>query len=270
MLGYFIGSQYVTARGTTFISLDQSAGVCSEVPLSITGVHSLDSSGYWIGNTLYNPSSAFYSFDMSNFLKNTAAFRTIIADQKAIFALVGMVGKANNLAVNLLYWATWAQIVNDGNSTQRWQLTGDAKVMFDRQNYLGAMGNSKADCSASSLVTYNAATGKFLMVYSKSLFSGTGSCNNILTPNALGYDSASNGDILTMRWDGVSLVVATAVNKEVSSTFVLISLNSHFSAYLFALLYSISFHFVFLYSIIIKTNQSDCAVYQLGRGYQRC
>ena len=260
LLGYFIGSQYVSTRATTFISLDQSAGECSEVPLSVTGVHSLDSSGHWIGNTLYNPSTAFYSFDMSNFLKNTAAYRTIIADQKAIFAMVGMVGKANNLAVNLLYWATWAQIVNDGNSTQRWQLTGDAKVMFDRQNYLGAMGNSKADCSASSLVTYNAATGKFLMVYSKSLFSGTGSCNNILTPNALGYDSASNGDILTMRWDGVSLVVATAVNKEVS-TFVLLF---HF------FVYSTPFHFVLLYRTIIKTNQSDRAVYQLGRGYKWC
>ena len=219
LLGYFIGTQYVIARATTFISLDQSAGECSEVPLSTTGVHSLDSSGHWIGNSLYNPSLAYYSFDMSNFLKNTVGYKSIIADQKAIFATIGSIGKTNNLAINLLYWVTWSNVVNDGNSTQRWQFTGDAKVMFDRQNYLGAMGNSKADCSASSLVSYNAATGKFLMTYSESSFSKTGSCNHITTPKFLGYESAANGDILTIKWDGVSLIVATAVNKGVSLTY---------------------------------------------------
>ena len=223
MLGYFIGSQYVIARATTFISLDQSAGDCSEVPLSITGVHSLDSSGHWIGNTLYNPSSAYYSFDMSNFLKNTASYKSIIADQKAIFATIGSISKANNLAINLLYWVTWSKIINDGNATQRWELTGDAKVMFDRQNYLGAMGNSKADCIASSLVSYNAATGKFLMTYSEASFSTIGSCNHIITPKLLGYEPAANGDILTMKWDGVSLIMAAAVNKGVSLTYVLLS-----------------------------------------------
>lgn len=216
LLGYFIASQYITSRETTFISLDRSAGVCEEVPLSVTGTYSVDSNGHWIGNSLYNPSDAYYSFEMSNFIKKVAQYESIISDQKVSFAALGAVGKLNDLATNLLYWVGWSQIVNDGNSTQRWQLTGDARVLFDRQNYLGAMGNSMADCIAPSLVTYNAATGKFLMTYSKTAFVTTGSCNNIVTPAMLSYDAAANGDTLTMKWDGTSLIIARAVNEGVS------------------------------------------------------
>lgn len=209
-------------RATSFISLSESAGDCAEVPLSITSVYSLDRSGHWLGNSLYNPSSAYYTFDMSNFLKNTADYKTIIAAQKDLFYQLSTIAKTNEIANNLLYWVTWSQVVNDGNSTQKWTFTGDAKVLLDRMNYVGAMGSYGGDCVAESTVTYNAATGKFLMSYSHSTYVSTSSCNSIVAPTTVGYEAAANGDTFTMRWDGVSLVTAKSVNAGVC-----ISSSSH-------------------------------------------
>ena len=175
----------------------------------------MDTSGHWLGNSLYNPSNAYYTFDMSNFLKNTLQYEAIIAQQKVAFASLTPYGKANELGNNLLYWVGWSQVVNDGNMTQKWHFTGDTKVLLDRQNYVGAMGNSAADCVAESSVTYNAATGKYLMSYAYSTYTATNSCNSIVAPVTLGYEAAANGDTFTMRWDGVSLITAKAVNAAV-------------------------------------------------------
>lgn len=213
---YFITTQYISTRATTFISLDVTAGDCKEVPLSVTGVYTMDVNGNWLGSTLYNPSAAYYSFSMSNFLKTSLQYEDIINYQKSVFASMGKIGIVNELADNLLYWTSWSQVVDDNNAKQRWQMSGDAKVVFDRQNYLGAMGNQLADCIVQSSVAYNAATGKFVMTYSHKEFLSSGSCFEIISPESIGYDSTANGDTLTMEWDGVALVTAQSVNKQVS------------------------------------------------------
>ena len=218
---YFITTQYISARATTFISLDLTAGECREVPLAVTGDYTIDVDGNWLGSTLFNPSAAYYSFSMSNFLKTTLQYEDIISVQKSIFASIGKIGTTNELADNLLYWTAWAQVVDDNNAQQRWQMSGDAKVVFDRQNYLGAMGNELADCIAQSTISYNAATGKFVMTYSHKNFLSAGSCFNIISPESIGYDSTANGDTMSMQWDGVALVMAQSVNKKVSSLSVM-------------------------------------------------
>ena len=92
LFGYFIISEYIAARATSFISLDAQAGICREVPAAVTGLYSLDTNGHWSGDELYDPSSAIYSFRMNDFLKSTEEYRTYISEQKLIlnFPVLGL------------------------------------------------------------------------------------------------------------------------------------------------------------------------------------
>jgi hypothetical protein len=89
LFAYFIVSQYISTLNTTFISLDSTAGTCVEVPASITGSYLLDINGRWLGNSLYNPSSAYYKFEVYNFEQKTAAYQEVIAQQKVAFSALG-------------------------------------------------------------------------------------------------------------------------------------------------------------------------------------
>jgi hypothetical protein len=226
---FFIVSQYVSISETTFISLDAGAGVCDEVPLSVTGSYSLDLNGRWLGNSLYNPSSAYYEFTMFNFVEETAAYKILIGQQKVAFSTIGEVGVKQDLAENILYWASWAQVISDANTTSRWQFTGDTRVILDRPNYLGAMGNKISDCPIRSTVAYNAATGKFVLSYSYSLFASKIECYAISNAEVFGYDSTANGDNLSIRWDGTSLILAAAVNKDIVAYSNLLKVESGYS-----------------------------------------
>ena len=217
LFAYFIGSQFATTRSTSFISLDRKAGECDEVPISVTGSFNLDSNGFWSGDSQYNPNAAMYSFDAHNFQKDTKGYHSVIDQQRLSFANLGRVGKLHNIAYNLLYWVGWSEITTTGNSTQRWQLTGDAKVVLDRQYILGSLSNKKSDCSATATVVYSPGTGKYVMTYQSTNFKASPECGNVTQLIQPPYANLKgNTDVIDLKWDGVSHLVAAAVNEGVS------------------------------------------------------
>lgn len=214
---YFVITQFITLRATTFISLDKEAGHCLEVPVKITGVYSFDTNGYWSGHPLYNPSLAIYSLRMNNVLMTTAEYRLSILDIKAKLKIAGQKVSNLDLAQALLYWMSWSADVSNGSSSYRWQLTGDTRVIFDTSTHNGYLSNVEIDCGVKSVTTYNPTTGKFKISFPIIDYEITAKCRGISTVEDLGYDQFSYADTLDIKWDAVSHATAAAINEGVST-----------------------------------------------------
>jgi hypothetical protein len=224
ILGYFIGSQYVTTSNTTFISLEKNAGICVDVPVAVTNIYTLDENGYWSGKSDYNPSTGMYTLIMSSFNHSLSEYNDFMAGMRQTVAYeLASKSVKQDLSQNLLDWMAWAKFVDEGTNTQRWQLTGDPKIVNNRNNYVGTLSNDETECHRKSSVTYDLATGRFKLTFSYSEYNQERSCYTILKPDDIGYDAMANGDDLSLNWDGVSLILARAVNKGVSG----VSYSSH-------------------------------------------
>ena len=220
LYGYFIGSTYVTTANTEFISLDISAGLCKTVPVAITNTFILDSNGYWNGQALYNPSQGMYQVQLNSFNHTLDEYTSFMAYTNSVIQSQ-LVNKAqhNDLSQNLLNWVGWSLWVTEGNIKHRWTMTGDARTMLARKNYFGSLSKEAGDCKIPGTVKYRRATGMFELTYSYKddvmAYSTDEDCKKILLPTDVGYDSVSNGDKFAIEWDGVSMIMARAVNKGV-------------------------------------------------------
>ena len=214
-------------NATSFISLSRLSGQCVHQPLLVSGVYYLDSNGSWNGGPYYNPNAAVYSLEVRNFKKTTEEYSNEVKLSKLSFDQISMIETRNNLAYNLLYWIGWSEITFHKNSdksisTSRWQLTGDAKEILDNVGKAGSLSNVKSECMAKAAVDYNSLTGRFVMTYGTEKFVNDQSCNNITVLTKIDpLISRGNVDSITVAWDGVSLLIAAAVNEGVSTQSVL-------------------------------------------------
>ena len=149
--------------------------------------------------------------------------RSIIAAQLATPS------EHRDLSFNLLNWVAWSLFVTEGSVQHRWTMTGDAKVLLARQNYYGSLSKEDRDCRLPGAVTYDRATGTFTMTYSHYEFyegENRDYCKTILKDTDVGYNAIANGDNMVLSWDGVSLLMARAVNKGVISMNDLVTAKS--------------------------------------------
>ena len=146
--------------------------------------------------------------------------RSIIATQ------LSAPSEHRDLSYNLLNWVAWSLFVTEGSVQHRWTMTGDAKVLLARQNYYGSLSKQNYDCRLPGTVTYDRSTAIFTMTYSHKDYSASEYCATILLDSDVGYNAIANGDDMVLSWDGVSLLMARAVNKGVISMSNLITAKS--------------------------------------------
>ena len=141
---WFIATTYISESNVTFISLDETAGVCAAVPVAITNTYTMDVNGYWNGNINYNPTLGMYSINFNNFLHSADEYALFMQNAKYNFeTYIAAKAPSQDLATNLLYWMTYSYFVDDGLYSHRWKTSGDPKVVLDRTSYLGSLGNQK-------------------------------------------------------------------------------------------------------------------------------
>jgi hypothetical protein len=188
MLGFFLWYNYSSDRSSKFLSLDgsDSSQECEEVPLSVSKTLLMDVEGYWNGNSLYNPSRAVYSFETNNFKHNTSMFVNIINDLRSRISNVANQALTRTLPDNLLYWMSWAQIIDDNGASMRLQFTGSILNVFDRWAMQAVLGNVAADCRSIPKVAYNPLSGVLDVTYSAQDYSSQGSCTKISAATNLG------------------------------------------------------------------------------------
>ena len=216
LYGYFIGSTYTTTANTQFIALDLASGNCKTVPVGVTGTFTLDSNGYWSGETLFNPSQGMYHLALSNFQHSLEEYQSFMAYTRSVIeSVLSEPSQHRDLSYNLLSWVTWSLFITEGAVQHRWTMTGDAKTLFARNNYYGSLSKQLYDCQLPGSVSYNKASGHFKMSYSHNSFGTSENCKSILLDTDVGYNAIANGDDLSLEWDGTSLLLARAVNKGV-------------------------------------------------------
>ena len=241
VFGYFVITQFIELRATSFVSLNKKAGNCREVPVGVTGLYSLDTSGYWSSNPLYNPSSAIYSIRLNNFLKTNAAYRSSITDIRAKLKEVGQKINKIDFGLSLLYWMSWSTTVSDGSSSYKFQLSGDTRVIFDRSIQESYMSNVDTDCRVTSDTAYNPINGKFTISFPVDEYKLY--CNGISTAEDLGYNNQSYSNTLDIKWDVVSHATATAINEKVSIY------RMNLTIFFFTIFFLLSFQLFFFFLI---------------------
>ena len=229
LYAWFISTSYVANMGTSFISLDSTAGKCQHVPLAVTNTFEFDVNGHWNNDLAYNPSLGLYTVDLNNFLHSTEEYALFMQNAKYNFeTYISAKAPSQDLATNLLYWMTYSYFVEDGVYSHRWRTSGDPAVVFDRLSYLGSLGNKFGDCTLPSTVSFNRATGQMRLKYDYMSYTKNPNCLTVLDPDQIGYNAIADGSNLHLSWDVTSLILARAVNKGIVSMEKLVNAKSGF------------------------------------------
>ena len=231
LYAWFISTSYVANIGTSFISLDATAGKCSHVPLAVTNTFEFDINGHWNNDLAYNPSLGLYTLDLTNFQHTSEEYALFMKNARYNFeTYISAKAPSQDLATNLLYWMTYSYFVDDGLYSHRWRTSGDPTVVFDRLSMLGSLGNKYGDCTLPSTVTFNRATGQMTLKYDYLSYTKNDKCFTVLDPNQIGYNAVADGSNLRLSWDITSLILARAVNKGIFSMDKLVNARSGFSS----------------------------------------
>ena len=113
-------------------------------------------------------------------------FVEIINNLRSRIANVAEQATARTLTDNLLYWMSWAQLIDDSGQTMRLQFMGSILNVFDRWTMQAVLGNVVADCRSIPKVSYNPLNGVLDVTYSAQDYSSQTSCTKISAASNLG------------------------------------------------------------------------------------
>eukprot|EP01038_Epipyxis_sp_PR26KG_P009688 gene9688-13041_t len=225
----FTAQQYVLGRTSTFITLDNTSGVCKddpssttccEVPQSVTGSYLADSSGKWNTQTGFSYVNNIYQVTLLGLTFTNAQWKSVmnnIADQ---VKSIGNRGKSRDFSWNLVALSSFSAQNTDQGLLQFFS-SGSANIIFNKQ-YIGvAYASAKEQCqNVSSSVVYNSAT-SYVSIDTE-LCDNPGGCGNIspcpstISSVAMGYDTSSSLSSMTIRLNMQAITTALAVNMRMT------------------------------------------------------
>ena len=96
-----------------FVAVDMESGVCSYVARPWTlPLMQADNSGNWQGELNFNPQQAMYHFNIFSFVGDMSVYSDLIGRFERDIDRIAAEGLQNDLAINLLYWASWVDNEN--------------------------------------------------------------------------------------------------------------------------------------------------------------
>jgi hypothetical protein len=123
---------YQQATHVTFISLHPSDGICTEIPLSVTGTYRADVNGHWEGSTDFKAPLAPYYLKLIDFKADTKTYRALMGKVENELIRIGQLAKTQDLVTNLLYWMMWSYRLPYSGSSNYFGMNGDPSHVFDR------------------------------------------------------------------------------------------------------------------------------------------
>lgn len=231
LAAYLFAQSYITGRTSSFITLDETSGVCIDDPASttccevastITGTFLADSTGKW--NT----------FDGFNFVKNnyavtmtgvrytnsqwTSLMKTIVAQIKDI----GTRGASRDFAWNMVAWTSYSAVNMESGRLQFYG-TGDPGIMFGKKITAVGFASNASDahrCKPFVTTTFNELSRKLEMNIDLNIDNSCPNppcrinpCPGVLGPQIMGYDTeGATSSVMNFKLDMVSITTALAVN----------------------------------------------------------
>jgi hypothetical protein len=189
--------------------------LCEEVTLANTGTFLATRNGYWQGSKGFDFSNSTYQFSMTSLSMTREEYARFMADTFVKLKVLGKVAERHDLTYNIMLWMTYV-ITYNGNAAQRFTLSGDPLVVFNRDTVYGALSSDFGDCRASSQSSFDKSTGRIQLRYDMaSFFSDPAVCSYFDSLDLFGY-SPYDPDYLNIETDIRSLVTALAINMKIT------------------------------------------------------
>ena len=215
---YFAYTGYYADQKLRFIALDKEAGVCKEIPLALSGRYFLDDFGSWSGSAAYEAGKARYVIELNGFQHSDDEYASFITDVRNVIFGISSNATNYNLAVNLVYWAFWGYKYLDGSQVHYVRLSGDPRNIFDRFYKNGGYGDVSGDCAVGSSVLWDVNSGMMGLQLSYGAVTSNAICMSATDPASLGYNAEINGDEFIFRFDTRALMLAFAINLDITPT----------------------------------------------------
>ena len=201
VFAYFIYSSYETYSTSSYVSLDNISGVCTEVPIAITGEYKLDNYGTWETQHSFKPQYASMIARTSAFDSDSQTYSKLINKFGERYYNISKKSMYRDLAYNLNVLAS-AYTIDTSSGILELQPTGEISYMLNKQySLISAVVNisdllgTNPGCFRSGTnldISTNLLTSSFS--YSKSSYN----CKRIAFD--FGYDS-TYGDIFYFKLD---------------------------------------------------------------------
>lgn len=229
---------YYDALGTTFLSpydvdnySDSSATqYCDTVSTTNTGVYLATKNGYWENSPHFEYSNASYYISLTSYSTNFEQYTFLMQEVYAYLRNFGNIVAQSSLTYSLVYW-TSTMLVVPGYSTQRFYLSGDPVVIFNKQHTGGLLTSIEGPCYEN--ITYSSSydinSGIMRLNYDYKQFMSNSQCLNVTNPSLLGYVPIVDGSQFTLNFDVQTLMTALAVNLYVIQLSALVELP-HFNS----------------------------------------
>ncbi|KAJ1385800.1 hypothetical protein B484DRAFT_440361 [Ochromonadaceae sp. CCMP2298] len=117
---FFFAFAYQQSVEESYISLDSSSGVCTEIERPLTGIY-LATDRHWEGDSSFLYSEAKYEFTFSGLEATSGSFSSLIEDGFNTDA-AALFTSEHDVADNLLLWMHYQKFVEVGGKTQRFSM----------------------------------------------------------------------------------------------------------------------------------------------------
>lgn len=190
-----------------FLSVVKEAGNCNPVPKVWTYAGMLaDLNGNWMPSSDFTSSKAIYTLNLLAFEMPKEQYSSFIGNISESLQAVGKLSSTQDLAVNLIYWNSWAHTIptstpgaTSSSTLHQIMLTGDATYIMFKDIIQGTIASVDGDCPFElNSVGYNRATGDYSMAFSYSQLMNDTVCHAIVNPVLLGYSAIVTGDAFTL------------------------------------------------------------------------
>lgn len=230
---------YYDALRTTFLSpfdinnySDTSANqYCDTVSTTNTGVYLATQNGYWENSQYFAYSNASYYISLTSYSTDFKQYSYLMNEVYNYLVNFGNIVSQTSLTYSLVYW-TATMLVVPGYSTQRFYLSGDPTVIFNKQHTGGVLTSINGPCydNVTSYASYDSTSGIMKLDYNYQQYIQNEQCLNITQPALLGYIPIVDGLQFSLKYDVQTILTALAVNLYVIQLSALVELP-HFDSY---------------------------------------
>ena len=128
---YFFVQNYNTNLTSTFVSLDNTSGLCSQVPTYITGDFLADTSGNYDSSTSFQYQNSIYSLELIGLHFDNAQWKTAMTNVSNGLTTVGKKGVYRDLAWNLVVWGSF-DVIDSQFGILEFYLDASVNVILDK------------------------------------------------------------------------------------------------------------------------------------------
>jgi hypothetical protein len=142
---YFVVTGYNAALASKFVSISNDAGKCLHVLRPVIGTFTADNR-YWDSKPDYDPSFGRYVLELNEYEDQLQGYKSTMTKVGQELLDLGNRAKNLSLAQNILLWTTWQTTLDYSKSVNIFYMTGDPKIIYDRELNLGLFASISGDC----------------------------------------------------------------------------------------------------------------------------